>query len=750
VSEGVGSDQSRKWPARVSRWLRDIARWTAFACSFQGAAFAADHPADYDKFVSVSPGTSLAGAAAANSELYLPPGRHLVDNPVVIARDEPLFIHGADRMQTMLVPMHPDRPMFVIEKATLVNLTNLQLQGPANEGSIGFVALETRNGSPIEVEIQDCAVVDAGLVFGGGGSIRLQGTSLMPHGRVPSPIVVDHPDARFVMVGGNISNEHSPARSPQSSYFHIWIKRGHLQVFGTGVQATHGRADFRIDSASPGSPHVIANVRSEGNNGARSGQFPSQLLYVPPSSAAVDVLLVANGASWPEQDMGKGALVDYSAAGTLWLVGNNGSLGAGSLVVGTAPRATLVALGNVSFDGDRLFRNPSLRRFADLNLYSYRFKTGIPVPPLVRFARDEAPPGQKAPPIPVVDVPAPLTRPTVNAPLPGMLNVRDFGAVGDDVADDTDEIQSALDSACDGNVAKRLYFPAGTYRVKRILRMNDRKGGCQKHPAGGWIAGAGRERTILHRVGAGGVFSTEGLAYVTVQGITFRTTPGGSESAFALEYFPGVGHASQGVSFYDVRFDGGRHALGIGLASETQCSENLLVDAEFRNAEYGLAVGSYNALANLVYRGSFVDNGIAMGHPEDKMSGGTWAVLGASVRGTRRQDVALQNSANGVWYFHGLDSTSPVLVTTAITGAVFPLSFESSRFAPPVGSPLPFVDFSAAGGPIFLHSQVDRGLVRVRGSIAANYAIAEDSIVPSWGRAESLGHGRKSTIEPAQ
>lgn len=722
-------------------------RWAALALLLHSIPAAAA-PVTYEEFVAVPPGTSLAKAIAKSSAVYLLPGIHLVENPIVIERESGIDIHGADRVQTQLVPLHPDRPLFVIEKAPRVNLTSLSLRQSSKAEKAGFIALETRNSDPVEVELQDCTIVDAGLVFAGSGTIRLQGTSLMPHGLASTPIVIDHPDARFLMVGGNISNESSPARFPASSSFHVWLKRGHLRMIGTGLQATHGVADLRIDSGSSAGPHVIANVRSEGNNGERRGERPSRLVYVPPSTAAVDVLLVANSASWNQQGHGQGALVDYSAAGTLWLIGNNGSLGTGALAKGTAPRATWVALGNLSFDGDRLFEGTALRKFAELNLYAHRYKTGNPLPPTTRFSQDQHPSDSTRPPIPAVEIPPPLTRPTLETALPGMLDVQLFGAKGDGITDDTDAIQAALDADCDGKAAKRLFLPAGTYRVKRPLRLNHRLAACQKHPSGGLIAGAGRQRTILVRDGGGGVFASEGLAYATVQGMTFRTSSSGMEAAFALENAEGVGHATQAISFYDVGFEGGRYALGIGLESKSQCSENLLVDVEFRNAGFGLAVGGYNALANLVYRGSFIDNEIAMGHPADTLSGGTWAVLGARVRGTRDKDLEFRNSANGVWYFHGLDSFSSVLVRTLPTGAVFPLIFDRSRFAPGIAAVDRLVDFSAAGGPIFLHSRIERGNLRVSGGLAASYAIAIASRMPTSGVIETLGYGRQLIIDP--
>lgn len=54
----------------------------------------------------------------------------------------------------------------------------------------------------------------------------------------------------------------------------------------------------------------------------------------------------------------------------------------------------------------------------------------------------------------------------------GALSVRDFGAVGDGVADDTDAIQAAIDAGSSGDdaVGAQVYAPAGTYAVSRPIR----------------------------------------------------------------------------------------------------------------------------------------------------------------------------------------------------------------------------------------------------------------------------------------
>ena len=52
---------------------------------------------------------------------------------------------------------------------------------------------------------------------------------------------------------------------------------------------------------------------------------------------------------------------------------------------------------------------------------------------------------------------------TVDSKLKDVVSVKDFGAVGNGVANDTAAIQAAVDAVC--NAEKTLYFPAGTYKV---------------------------------------------------------------------------------------------------------------------------------------------------------------------------------------------------------------------------------------------------------------------------------------------
>ncbi len=63
--------------------------------------------------------------------------------------------------------------------------------------------------------------------------------------------------------------------------------------------------------------------------------------------------------------------------------------------------------------------------------------------------------------------PAMETRSGANAPV----NVRDYGAVGDGVADDTAAVQRAIDAALNP-AGGELFIPAGKYRITRTLHLN--------------------------------------------------------------------------------------------------------------------------------------------------------------------------------------------------------------------------------------------------------------------------------------
>jgi hypothetical protein len=91
-------------------------------------------------------------------------------------------------------------------------------------------------------------------------------------------------------------------------------------------------------------------------------------------------------------------------------------------------------------------------------------------------------------------------------------NVRDCGAVGDGVVDDTAAIQQAFDRVKDGAT---VYLPAGSYRITRTLTL--------KGPLlGVLIVGHGRDTTLRWDGEAGGkLWMVDGVAYGRYVGLSF-------------------------------------------------------------------------------------------------------------------------------------------------------------------------------------------------------------------------------------
>src|SRR6516165_3536173 len=133
----------------------------------------------------------------------------------------------------------------------------------------------------------------------------------------------------------------------------------------------------------------------------------------------------------------------------------------------------------------------------------------------------------------------PATGSSVNRTLPDRLadviNVKDYGAVGDGSNDDTPAIQAALDAAfgpvtnphgannCYAN--KPVVFPAGIYRTTSPLKV--------RWVFGGHLIGAGSGATIIKYTGViprgstrTNVFQTDGWKAIRGDGIAFVMTGG--------------------------------------------------------------------------------------------------------------------------------------------------------------------------------------------------------------------------------
>jgi hypothetical protein len=143
----------------------------------------------------------------------------------------------------------------------------------------------------------------------------------------------------------------------------------------------------------------------------------------------------------------------------------------------------------------------------------------------------------------------PLLGPPPPPPPPGnVVNVRNFGAKGDDLADDTAACQHALQTVPAGGT---LYFPSGIYKLSDWLKFN--------HPVAMTLTGDG-PTSVLHSAAGGGLMIGTGGepgGPVTVTKLKFQGTHGATMRSTALptggvQIFGPVGTVIDNCDFQDV------------------------------------------------------------------------------------------------------------------------------------------------------------------------------------------------------
>lgn len=214
-----------------------------------------------------------------------------------------------------------------------------------------------------------------------------------------------------------------------------------------------------------------------------------------------------------------------------------------------------------------------------------------------------------------------------------VISVKDFGAVGNNTADDTSAIQAAINAA-QAAFGAVVYFPAGTYKISSELSITS--------PV--YLVGQGAAATVIRQTGA------------AANGVNFNysvLTTGGGVVGMTIE--AGTGYDTAGLTTSG--------STGIGLKVNL-ANDNFIVDGvSIHNFDHGLNVlGSFNIRVSNFRILFFTTEGILI----DKSGSQTGAsnmfksgkVSNFGFTGTNTNSIGIHVLATGGELFQHIDVTS--------------------------------------------------------------------------------------------
>ena len=180
-----------------------------------------------------------------------------------------------------------------------------------------------------------------------------------------------------------------------------------------------------------------------------------------------------------------------------------------------------------------------------------------------------------------------------------IINVKDYGAVGNDLVDDGPAIQSAIDAAF-GSAGS----PNGTYAVASPLILT--------RVRGAHIYGAGQESTKIKATSASvAVVQTNGLEYCCFEDMSFTGNVSASDVAFDLDW-NGTGSVGlKGNIFTNCSFGSADYGLRIGFSGNGGINNQFYGCYFAANTIAGLVAWSASAVTNSVQGGGASENATA-------------------------------------------------------------------------------------------------------------------------------------------
>ena len=178
---------------------------------------------------------------------------------------------------------------------------------------------------------------------------------------------------------------------------------------------------------------------------------------------------------------------------------------------------------------------------------------------------------------------------------------RDYGAVGDGKADDTQALQRGLDDLVKHEKACVVYLPAGTYRLTAALRtVRKAHTDCQ----GVTVVGEDPARTLLRWDGAaGGTMVHWDAWYSKISRVTFD---GGGRAGTGLLYGPAFStyNETSDITFRDLKA-----GLVFGGPKTNGQAENAVLRCRFLRCGTGIQTVNWNSMDIWVWHGRFEDCG---------------------------------------------------------------------------------------------------------------------------------------------